>query len=496
MAQGKKIERVLLLFPPVRLCDRTMKVVIEPLGLAYVAAVIRNDVQVEIMDAAAESEFEQRMDGDFFWQGASLPELRARIEKFKPDMVGMTCIFSSVFPVVREVCREIKKINPEIITVVGGNYPSFLTGHCLSEPALDFIVIGEGEQTMKELIQRLRSGQGLDGLDGIAFKQDGKAVISPRTRWIENLDSIPFPARDLLPMKVYERVGVPHSLSMSSARHAPIITSRGCPAKCIYCSSTKFWGNKYRFRSVDNVLAEIEEMVARWGIEEIQFEDDNMTADRKRAREIFREIVRRGIKIKFNFPNGVAMWTLDREMIDLMAEAGCYEMTLAYESGCQEVLTKIVKKPVDLEKASEITEYIRAKKIRTDAFYIIGFPGETRGQIRETFDFARRMQTDIAYFFVANPLPGTELYEIASSKCMLKDDFSFENLSYSHSAYNETVFKKGELEKLAGREFVKYAFLSFLRRPWVLLKRLGIDLFLKRPQYTLGILKRIWRRNQ
>jgi len=295
-------------------------------------------------------------------------------------------------------------------------------------------------------------------------------------------------------MELCKRVGTPHSLSTQSRNYAPVITSRGCPAHCIYCSSTKFWGNRYRFRSATNVLDELGELIERWGIEEVQFEDDNFTAHRKRAQEIFQGIIDRGYHLRFNFPNGVALWTLDPPLIDLMKKAGCYEMTLAFESGCQEVLRDIVKKPTNLKKAAEICAYIRGSGIRTDAFYIIGFPGETREQIRETFRFAERMKTDIAYFFVANPLPGTELYETACSRDMLRPDFNFENLAYSRSAYNEGVFAPGELEKMAGRQFTRYAILSFFRRPLTFLHRLVFELLLKRPRYTLGIMVRVWRR--
>jgi len=495
MTSPRKIERVFLLFPPMRLARETMKRTLAPLGLSYLAAVIRDEVEVQIMDAAAESSYEKELDPVFTWYGSPLSEIRARIEQFRPDLVGISCIFSSIFPVIREVCREVKKIDPGIITMVGGTYPTFMAAECLKEPSLDLIALGEGEMTLRSVIRRLREGRALSEIDGLASKQDGPAVITPQTQWIEDLDSIPFPARDLLPMKLYPRVGVPHSLSTISPYHAPMISSRGCPSRCIFCSSTRFWGNHYRARSADNVLDEIGELINRWGIDEIQFEDDNMTADRKRAKAIFRGMIRRGYQIKFNYPNGVGLWTLDEELVDLMKEAGCYEMTLAYESGCQEVLRRIVKKPLNLEQARKMTRYVQSKKIRTDAFYIIGFPGETREQMQETFRFAREMKTDLANFFIANPLPGTEMYELAKSRGMLRQDFNFENLTYSRSPYHEGIFPAGELERMAGREFLKYSLRSFLRNPRVLLKKFFVDLLWQRPAYTLGILVRIWRRN-
>jgi len=243
------------------------------------------------------------------------------------------------------------------------------------------------------------------------------------------------------------------------------------------------------------VLDEIGELIEKWGIDEVQFEDDNLTVDKKRAKDIFRGIIDRGYKIGLNFPNGVALWTLDEELVDLIEEAGAYEMTLAYESGCQEVLSKIVKKPLNLEKARKITRYIQGKKIRTNAFYIFGFPGETKEQMRQTFRFANEMKTDMAYFFVANPLPGTEMYEIARKRGMLRGDFNFEDLTFTRSAYHEGVFKKGELERMAGREFVKYNMRSAMRHPLVFFKKSVVDLILKRPRYALGLVIRILRRN-
>jgi magnesium-protoporphyrin IX monomethyl ester (oxidative) cyclase len=274
-----------------------------------------------------------------------------------------------------------------------------------------------------------------------------------------------------------------------------MITSRGCPARCSFCSSSRFWGYRYRFRSPKNVLDEIEELITKWGIREIQFEDDNFTANKKRAKEIFKGIIERGYNVSFNMPNGIAVWTLDSEMIELMKEAGCYEVTLAFESGCQQVLDQIIHKPLNLEKAEEITKMIHKAGIHTNAFYIFGFPGETKEQMKETFRFARRVKTNMAYFFIANPLPGTELYERSKNEGLIPDNFNFENLTFTRYIYKPKYFEPREIERMAGREFLKYNFLSFFRNPWYLFKKSVIDLFFRRPRYSLGLLMRVYRRN-
>ena len=427
VAASRKIEKVFLLFPPVRLYRETMKLVFPPLGVGYIASVIRNDVDVRIMDAVAEGFYhEVDLDEDFLMYGSSYDDIMARISEYKPDLVGITCLFSSVFPVVREICKRVKKLDPNIITITGGTYPSFMAEQLLPhEPDLDMIALGEGEYTMREVIRGLRSGADLAGIDGLAWKENGGVRISPKTAFIEDLDELPFPARDLLPMDKYPDIIVPHSFSAKDKMNTPMITSRGCPAKCTFCSSSKFWGYRFRWRSAQNVLDEIGELVSKYGIKEVQFEDDNFTANKKRAKDIFRGIIDRGYKISFNMPNGIAVWTMDEEMINLLKQAGGYEVTLAFESGCQEVLDNVIRKPLDLQKARQLTSMIHKAGIHTNAFYIFGFPGETMQQMRETFQFARQVKTNMAYFFIANPLPGTELYEKAKNEGLLPDDFNF-----------------------------------------------------------------------
>ena len=474
-----------------------MKLVLPPLGVSYIASVIRNEVEVRIMDAVAEGFYhEVDLDENFLVYGASYDDILARIADYKPDIVGITCLFSSVFPVVRELCKRIKSLDPGILTITGGTYPAFMAEELLrSEPNLDMIALGEGEYTMRDLVRALRSGSDLSSVDGLAWKENGNVRLNPQTRLIENLDSIPFPARDLLPMKLYPKIIVPHSFAAKRRMNTPMITSRGCPAKCTFCSSSRFWGWKFRWRSAENVLDEISELIDKYGIQELQFEDDNFTANKKRAKDIFRGMIERGYQISFNMPNGIAVWTLDDEMIELMKAAGAYEVTLAYESGCQEVVDKLIKKPLDLEKARETTRKIRAAGIRTNAFYIFGFPGETLEQMRQTFKYAREVKTDTAFFFIANPLPGTELYQSARDQGLLPDDFNFENLTFTRYIYKSRNFDPAMIERMAGREFVKYSVFSFLRNPLTLFRKIFLDMIFRRPRYTLGLLQRVYRRS-
>ncbi len=486
----------MFIFPPTRARAETIKICMPPLGVAYLAAAVKDRCDVEIIDASIEgAQNEEVIEEGFILYGLSYDEIIDRVAKFKPDMVGITCLFSAIFPVVREIARRIKELDPDIIVGAGGTHPAFLPEECLRTSKLDFIGLGEGEETMRELIDALEEGN-IDEVNGLAWRNaDGDIHIQPKTRFIPDLDKLPFPARGLLPMELYPRLQIPHSLAFRHRRLANVITSRGCHCRCCFCSSTRFWGNRWRHRSPENVLDEIQELVETWGIREIQFEDDNMTADAGRARAIFQGMIDRGLDLRFNFPNGVALWTLDEETIDLMARAGCYEVVLAFESGVQEVLNNIVHKPMKLDRGLHLAHHIRKIGIRTLAFYIVGFPGETIDQIKGTFRFAKMADTDMAYFFVANPLPGTPLHDIVKERGWLRPDFDFEQMSFTNMWFDTPDWRGEEVESLANREFMLYSLRSFWRHPEKIFRKVLLDVMFKRPGYVFDTIKRYFKRN-
>lgn len=484
----------MLIYPPHRIPEETLVVTPPPLGVAYLASVLRKECDVTILDATMEGLEQIRPHtNNFVVSGLTNQQIIQRIEEFKPDMVGLTCLFSSQIHIIKEIISEIKALDQDILIAIGGTYPSFLYEECMKDQNIDFICIGEGEQTAVDLVRGLREGS-IENIDGLVMRgKDGSIMANPRKHYIEPLDELPFPAWDLMKMKMYHEKAIPHSVSFRSKQVFTVLSSRGCTAKCIFCSSKNFWGPRYRSRSAENVLDEIGELVNKWGIKEIQFEDDNMTLDIHRAKAIFRGIVDRGYKIHINFPNGVALWNMDEETVELMKEAGCYEATLAVESGCQHVLNEIIRKPLDLFKAKEVRTYFKKHGIRTNAFYIVGFPGETKEQINETFRFARFFKTDSAYFFSANPLPGTELYSLASEKGYLKPGFEFTELTYTRSVLNTPDFKGDEIEKMIHRQILRYYLMMALLHPVNLMRKI-FDIFILHPSYAYHIFKKLFMR--
>jgi magnesium-protoporphyrin IX monomethyl ester (oxidative) cyclase len=297
---------------------------------------------------------------------------------------------------------------------------------CLRTSDLDAVAIGEGELPLQGLIERINAGKPLSDLDGIAFKDGEKIEVHGRRLLIENLDELPFPARDLFPIEKYFAANMPMQAISQSRRTLSVATSRGCPYRCRFCSSTIHWGGRLRVKSVDKVLAEIAHLRETFRVGEIKFEDDNLTFDEKRAKDLFRGMIGRGLALPWNTPNGVAIRHLDDEMLGLMKQSGCYELTLAVESGDPDVLKNIIHKPLDLEEARTAARRIKAHGIETAGYFIVGFPGETRAQIENTLRFAMDLKLDRVYIFMYTPLPGTPLAERAIAEGLVREGFDFE----------------------------------------------------------------------
>ncbi len=493
---SRTVKRILFIFPPTRIQREGIKQALPPMGAASLAAVVRDRCEVAILDAVAEGfHIERPSNHGFFTYGLPIEEIGRRIAAFEPDLVGITCLYSSTFPVVAELCKTSKTVAPSAITVAGGTHPSFLPKRCLEEaPELDMIALGEGELVLLDLLDALKAGADLSSVDGLAFRDpsSGEIKVNHKTRFIEDLDSLPYPARDLLPMELYRRIGVPHLLFSERKRFATVMTSRGCPAKCNFCSSRRFWGNRFRARSPENVLDELDLLIREYGVEEIQFEDDNISLGKARFRKLLQGMLDRNLNLSWSTPNGIALWALDRDLVGLMKRAGCYEVTLAFESGNQQVLDEIIHKPLKLGKVQPVLRALKEAGIRTSSFFIVGSPGESMEQMKETFRLPRRLGLTYAWFFIANPLPGTELYETCREKGFIKPGFDFVNNSFSRCNIETPQWTSRQVETLAHREFLKFNLYNFARHPCVLWRRYRN--FFRNPRLVVEIARSLFRR--
>lgn len=451
-----------------------------PLGLMYLASYLRkHKVKSKIYELGVFEMEDVKVQKDRVRFGVSDKEIREILKKEKPKIVGITSMYSIYYRDVMEIARTIKKYNKNIKVVIGGNHPSSYFKYVLKDRNIDFVVIGEGEATLLELCQTiLKERKDFSRIEGIAYFMDKKIAVTNPRPLIRNLDEIPFPARDMIDLEKY---ALPAKDSPYLMRHpvSTIITSRGCPGRCVYCTVKAVWGRTWRGRSAKNVVDEIEELVDKYGIRELAFLDDSASVNKQRWSEICDEMIKRKIKIKWMTPNGIAHWTLDKELVKKMYRAGCYRITFGIESGNPET-RQFLGKPYALKQAKELLEFANKLGMWTICTNIIGFPYEKMESIRDTIEFAKKCGTDFACFYLLIPQPTSDVYQYFKKEGLLNLDHYLEDLSVNGDEFekinyvlNETgsdtvCFKKEELreiQKKAYREFIIHRALSYLINP-------------------------------
>lgn len=430
----KEINRVLLMTPRYTLFKNDVRRCVTPIGLAYLAAFLeKRGYEVKILDIANEGYENVIVNENFITYGLDDEEIKRRIREFQPDIVGVSCIFSTQAENAEHALKVVKEVNPEILTMIGGSHPTYDLLNVLDKNYIDFVIIGEGELPTSQLLDALNKGDNLSNIGGLAYKSEGKKSINSQRQYIENLDDLPFPAFHLLNMEMYFRINIPQNPYPLGKRVAQIVTSRGCSARCVFCTTTNFWGNRYRGRSAQNVIEEVRKLKKEYNIDEIQFTDDNFTLNKTRAMAILDGI--KEFSLKWCAPQGMAAWALDNELLEKMKESGCYQLTFAVESGNQRVLNEIVKKPLNLEKVKPLVKKAQELGIKVHSFAICGLPGETIENMQETYNFVKDCGFDSASFFVATPLVGSELLEICKRRSCLRKGMT----------HNDQLFKIGNI---------------------------------------------------
>lgn len=488
--------KVLLIQPPFTIFKTEVRACHPPLGLAYLTSVLKEDHDVAILDALAEGYDEETpVDKEFVRYGLSFENIRKRIERFTPDVVGVSCLFSAQSQNVKEICNLVKDIDKMIITVIGGAHPSALPEEMLKDENVDFVVIGEGEETLRELLDCLGAEKDIRScdLDGIGFKYNGSARINQKNRFRTDLDGLPFPDWNIFPLERYFSIGAPHGGSVRDAPFLPVITSRGCPFECVFCSVHNLWGRSYRKRSAENVLKELDYLVSEFSIKEILFEDDNLTFDKERAKEIFRGILDRSLKISWSMPNGVALQTLDDEMLELMKASGCHSISIGLESGDEFILKNIIKKPIMLKMVRPVVNKAKSLGLEVTAFFVVGLPDETREQLGNTFRLAVDLDVDNVNFFYATPLPGTRLLEICKEKRLLEEALDYSRLKSDYPVFANEAYSIEELKSIVSRKRLRLYFSYLIRHPKKFLYKLRSK-FLSDPKYFVRFLLKYFSR--
>ncbi|MBW8015818.1 MAG: B12-binding domain-containing radical SAM protein [Planctomycetes bacterium] len=473
----RSIKKALLFIPPAFTFKSELDInPLPPLGLGYIAAVLQQQgIEVKIVDALMMGWHTRvDIDNDLIRIGLSFADIHKIILDYGPDMVGINSLFTKQRNNAHEIFRLAKEVNPEIITVSGGAHPTVLPEMVLADKNVDFVVLGEGEDSILDILKIIEGSADNLQLDGIGLKKDGETIIYPKTRYIQDVDSIPFPAWDVMNMDLYFGLGASHGKRLHS-RFMPIMTSRGCGAGCTFCSAHRVWGKSYRMRSAENIIEEMRVLKDKYGIKELMFEDDNLTMNVKRAEKIFDLMINENFNFAWDTPNGVAAFALTESIILKMKQSGCYQMNLALESGSQYVLDSIIKKPLKLHKVKPLIEYAKKIKLGVSIYLIIGMPGETLDQIQETFRLAKDMEVYHPHISIATPYPGSELYETCVKNEYISREFNLDDLFIRSFCITTDDWNGEDLKRALknGRKYLLKA--KYKKHPHML----AVDLFPK-----------------
>ncbi|MEM1710848.1 MAG: radical SAM protein [Nitrososphaerota archaeon] len=365
-----------------------------PLGLAYLAVVAEEQGwKVRIIDGLTE--------------GLSMQDIAGIVRSLQPEVAGITATTPAIYDAY-EIARIVKEHSPNSLVLLGGPHATFMAHEVLEEcPYIDVVVRGEAEETLKEILERIERGGDLSGVAGITYRAGDRIRENPPRGFIDDLDSLPIPAYNLLPMEKYV---------VDRVRYAAIVTSRGCPYGCIFCSSSLQFGKRWRAHSPERVLEELMILRYDYGAREIEFLDDTFTLKMSRAEEISRMIVSEGLDISWSASSRVN--TFSRSLGEAMRRAGAHTIYFGIESGSDKTL-RLIGKGIIRRQAVDAVKAARNSGLNALGSFIIGFPHEREEDIRATIKFADKVGVDLAQFTIATPYPGTRLWEIAVKENLL-----------------------------------------------------------------------------
>jgi len=401
-----------------------------PLGLAYLGAVAEKaGHKVTVIDCQAEK---------------IAPEnFRDRIAQTPSEIIGVTAttlLYKSAMKLVG-IAKEVQK---QAVTILGGSHGTFWGESALKEyPALDIVLRKEGELTFIELVEKLESKTSIGNVLGITYRSGNKIVRNADRPFIENLDSLPFPAHHLLPLE---------KLKHNGKIIFPLVSSRGCVYWCDFCSTVRMFGRGYRMRSPKNVVDEMQLIHDKYGIDQVTFYDDAFSVDRNRVVKICEELHSRHLRLKWDCGTRVDM--VDRELLKTMHHAGCFAVWLGVESGSETILGAMNKK-IKIDQTKIAYKTAHQVGLMTIANVVLGFPGETEQTALETIRLVKELNPDDVGFYIATPYPGTPMYEkvIENSWLRVTDFDKFDTAGPTFETPQLSMEKLAELRAKAYQDF-------------------------------------------
>ena len=442
-----------------------------PMGILYLGAVIQKslpDANIDVVDLAKTLRECNNINNR---EVISVKEFcrktlkKSFVESYQPTIIGISIMFSTAHKTCMDLALVCKEIWPKTPIVIGGMHATSAVDSILENKAVDYVCMGEAESIMVEMAQKANQGKPLDTIQGIVSrlklansKMNNSALLT--SPLIDNLDEIPLPAWDLIPMSEYISSGRARRMDEISHDYAAtIVTNRGCPFKCTFCATATVHGRKMRYRSTENVIKELEILEEKYGVDLIAVEDDMFTIKKPRFIELCNAIHERfKDRLEFQVPNGLSVSTLDEDVIDALIKVGISVANVAIESGSEYTQRHIIKKNCNLERAKKVTKLFHDKGVITRTYFIIGFPGETRELINESLDYAASLQIDWVNIGIAAPLIGTEMYSQLLERGDIDTSFNWDNAFFQERSFDTEEVGAQELKDIMQRANLKINF--------------------------------------
>jgi radical SAM superfamily enzyme YgiQ (UPF0313 family) len=422
---------------------------IQPLGVLYLASALNEwadfEYSIKVVDA--------------YTFGHNADDIKNFIKDFKPNIVGVSAVTILIHD-AQYICSLAKGISPDILTVIGGPHASTIPTDAAQHKDTDLAVIGEGEIIFLELCRTVLNREKYQSIAGIAYRDNGHIIVNDKKPPIDNLDEIPFPNLSLVPdLEHYNPM--PHW--GKSGHFSTMITSRGCPYDCSFCSVTADQGQKYRYRSPENIVEEIKDLRKKYTVTEVSFRDGTFTTNKKRVTELCNLMIKEKLNVEWSC--NVRANELDPELLRLMKKAGCNFVFYGIEQGNSELLWK--HKKLRKEKVREAARWVKEAGMDVQGYFIMGMPEENMTTLQETIDFAKSLPLNSAVFTILSPFPGTKVYDYCESQELL--------LGYDWDRFDARAGLAWKHPNLTEEQLVrmmKKAYRSFYLRPYILIDRL------------------------
>ena len=440
--------RVLLINSPYRFPDMTVHRS-ELLGLEYLASsIFKAGYEVSIYDPTMVNPIKEK--SGLYYYGTGDEDMYNKIKNFHPDCVGISCHYSFASKESYNIAKIVKKIDPHITVVIGGLFVSVFNEKALVEcDEIDYALIGEGEISFLELLEYL-SGKNanITSIDGLIYRTAQEILQNKKSKFINNLDLLPFPGRDMIDIKPYmEGSKIKRLYGLGNKPALSLLTSRSCPNRCSFCNMWLVQGTHWRPRTADNVIEEIDEIVNKYRAEHIFIMDDNFTFNIDRIKIICERIIKKGYKFRWNTPNGISVKFIDDEMVSLMKQSGCANVCIAIESGSEYIRRKIMNKQISNNEIRNAVRCFKKADIPVVGFVIVGMPEEDEKNYNESFNFITSLPLTSIVVSFAISFPGTKLYEYLIKEGIIDSNFSIDMDDLNTPLYATEFFTKEDLIK-------------------------------------------------